>query len=69
VQLPPGIGHAEGMDARLIATVLAVIQQPQRQVEEHLLGLCSAEAVLILAPARVARIPLEAGDALPVHHG
>ncbi len=58
---------AEGMEASFLIAVPQVFQRQQRLVEEDLFGLGLRHAVL-LVPAGVTVVPVEAGDPLEVDH-
>jgi hypothetical protein len=56
------------MEARLVRAVARVLHDQKRLVEEHLLRLGLADAVLVAALASVAVVPLEPLDACPLDH-
>jgi hypothetical protein len=68
VQVSPCVRHSERVDTRFSTTVTSIQHDQATLAEEHLLGLRLGHAMLFVALAGVALIPIETADASPVDH-
>jgi len=59
---------AQRVPTRLLLAMVPIFYDQQRLTEKHLLGLKLADPVLVRAFARIAGVPIEANDILPVDH-
>ena len=67
MQPPPIVRGAQGMKTRLLVTVPAVLQQPQRAIEKELFHLRHRNAVFLVLPG-ITFVPVETGELRQVDH-
>ncbi len=68
MQEPECIRPAQSMQAQLLRTVLFILKDQQRIVEEYLLGFRLRDIMLASVFAGVAMIPVKAFDPVKINH-
>jgi len=68
MQEPAIVGRAEGVKSAFRLTVLFLLKNQKRFVEESLLGFRGTDTVLCLAFQRIAGVPVEACDPAQIDH-
>src|SRR5271163_3621740 len=68
VQPHARLGASQGVKPALVRAVALILEDEQRLIEESLLRLRPAHAMVVDAPSLVACVPIEADNARPVDH-